>query len=141
MNGKDMMQKLGEALGFTLEMSAQDTCAVIFDQDEVIFEQHEDQLYLIADLASSAGREDAYARLLEANCMGAQSGQACLGLDVQREVFTLHRILEGELPYEEFEKILTLFIRAVRYWKEWLSLPVSGQAAESSAMPLGGIRV
>ena len=140
MNGKDMMQKLGEALGFTLEMSAQDTCAVIFDQDEVIFEQHEDQLYLIADLASSAGREDAYARLLEANCMGAQSGQACLGLDVQREVFTLHRILEGELPYEEFEKILTLFIRAVRYWKEWLSLPVPGQAAEASAMPQG-IRV
>ena len=140
MNGKDMMQKLGEALGFTLEMSAQDTCAVIFDQDEVIFEQHEDQLYLIADLASSAGREDAYARLLEANCMGAQSGQACLGLDRQREVFTLHRILDGELSYEAFEKILTLFIRAVRYWKEWLSLPVPRQAEETSDMPQG-IRV
>ena len=139
MNGKDMMQKLGEALGFTLEMSAQGTCAVFFDQDEIIFEQHEDQLYLIADLASSAGRTDAYARLLEANCMGAQSGQACLGLDRQREVFTLHRILEGELSYEAFEKILTLFIRAVRYWKEWLSLPVPVQG-EASAMPQG-IRV
>ncbi len=140
MNGKDLMQKLGEALGFPLEMSAQDTCAVIFDQDEVIFEQHEDQLYLIADLASSAGRTNAYARLLEANCMGAQSGQACLGLDAQREVFTLHRILDGELSYEAFEKILTLFIRAVRYWKEWLSLPVPEQAEETSAMPQG-IRV
>jgi hypothetical protein len=137
MNGKDMMQKLGEALGFTLEMSAQDTCAVVFDQDEVIFEQHEDQLYIIAELASSAGRTDAYARLLEANCMGAQSGQACLGLDRQREVFTLHRILDGELSYEAFEKILTLFIRAARYWKEWLSLPVPVKTTAPAAAPHG----
>jgi len=137
MDGKRLMKELGEALGFSLEMSGQNTCAVIFEQDEIIFEQHENQLYIIADLGPSAGRADAHARLLEANCLGAQSGQACLGLDLQREVFTLHRILDGELSYEEFEKILTLFIRATRYWKEWLSLPVSGQAAGAAAMPQG----
>ena len=137
MDGKRLMKELGEALGFSLEMSEQNTCAVIFDQDEIIFEQHEDQLYIIADLGPSAGRPDAHKRLLEANCLGAQSGQACLGLDVRREVFTLHRILDGELSYAEFEKILTLFIRAVRYWKEWLAQPASGQAEGTSFVPNG----
>ena len=137
MDGKRLMKELGEALGFSLEMSEQNTCAVIFDQDEIIFEQHEDQLYIIADLGPSAGRPDAHKRLLEANCLGAQSGQACLGLDVRREVFTLHRILDGELSYAEFEKILTLFIRAARYWKEWLSLQAPEQTAAPAAMQQG----
>lgn len=128
MDGNALIQKLGEALGFTLELSGQNTCGVFFDQDEIIFEQHEGQLYIMADLGPAAGRADAHARLLEANCLGAQSGQACIGLDSRREVFTLHRILEGELSYEEFEKLLTLFIRAVRYWKEWLAQPAPAQA-------------
>ena len=118
MNRKALIRELGKALGFELEMSTQNTCGVFFDKDEVVFELHETQLYIMADLGSSAGRTDAHTRLLEANCMGAQSGQACLGLDSQREVFTLHRILEGELTSAEFEKALTLFIRALRYWKE-----------------------
>ena len=137
MNGKALIGELGKALGFALEMSDQNTCGVFFDQDEVVFEQHEDLLYIMADLGSAAGRRDAHTRLLEANCLGAQSGQACLGLDSQREVFTLHRILVGELTYGEFEKILTLFIRAVRYWKEWLAQPASGQAEGSSFVPNG----
>jgi hypothetical protein len=30
---------------------------------------------------------------------------------------------------EAFEKVIVLFVRTVRYWKEWLSLPdSSGQA-------------
>ncbi len=135
MDSNDLMQKLGEALGFPLEMSEQNTCAVIFDQDEIVFEQHEDQLYIMADLGASAGRSDAHARLLEANCLGAQSGQACLGLDAQREVFTLHRIVDGELTCEAFEKILVHFIRAARYWKEWLSQPVPEQPPAPEAMP------
>ena len=139
MNGKALIGELGKALGFALEMSDQNTCGVFFDQDEVVFEQHEDQLYIMADLGSAAGRRDAHTRLLEANCLGAQSGQACLGLDSQREVFTLHRILVGELTYGEFEKILTLFIRAVRYWKEWLAQPASGQA-EGTSFLLNGMR-
>ena len=137
MNGKALIRELGKALGFTLEMSDQNTCGVFFDEDEVVFEQHEEQLYIMAELGSSVGREDAHTRMLEANCLGAQSGQACLGLDAQREVFTLHRILEGELSYEEFEKILTLFIRALRYWKEWLAQPASGQPEETPFMPNG----
>ncbi|MBQ9407010.1 MAG: type III secretion system chaperone [Desulfovibrio sp.] len=140
MNAKDLIQQLGSALGFPLELSSQNTCGVFFDQDEIIFEQHEQQLYIIADLGSSTRRLDAHMRLLEANCLGAQSGQACLGLDAQRQVFTLHRILDGELTYEQFEHILTLFIRATRYWKEWLAQPVAHQRTRSTFVPQG-IRV
>ena len=137
MNGKALIRDLGEALGFNLEMSEQNTCGVFFDEDEVVFEMHDNQLYIMADLGPAAGRKDAHTRLLEANCLGAQSGQACLGLDAQREVFTLHRILEGELTSAEFEKALTLFIRALRYWKEWLAQPVVGQTEEAPFVPNG----
>ena len=137
MNGKALIRELGEALGIELELSDQNTCGVFFDEDEVVFEMHDGQLYVMADIGPAAGRRDAHTRLLEANCLGAQSGQACLGLDSQREVFTLHRILEGELTYGEFEKILTLFIRAARYWKEWLAMPVPEQTAAPAAMQKG----
>ena len=63
------MQQLGQAIGFTLAMSNQN-CGVFFDQDEIVFEQ----LYIMADLGSSTGQKDAHTRMLEANCVGAQSG-------------------------------------------------------------------
>ena len=133
MNAHALIQKLGEALGFKLELSHQHTCAVFFDHDEIIFEKHEDQLYIIADLGSAEGRADAHTRLLEANYLGAESGQACFGLDIKRQVFTLHRILDGELSYEQFEQILLMFIRAMRYWKEWLAQP---QPVATTSEPL-----
>ena len=137
MNGKALVRELGEALGAGLEMSGRNTCGVFFDEDEVVFEMHGGHLYVMADIGPAAGRRDAHTRLLEADCLGAESGQACIGLDAQREVFTLHRILEGELTSAEFEKALTLFIRALRYWKAWLAQPPSGQAEKASFVPNG----
>ncbi|MBQ7617759.1 MAG: type III secretion system chaperone, partial [Desulfovibrio sp.] len=105
---------------------------VFFDQDEVIIEQHDGQLYLIAVLGVAQGREDAYGRLLAANYLGQESGQAVLGLDLERNEFVLHRILDAEMEYPEFEKILTIFIQVLRYWKEWLAQPVARQVALDS---------
>ncbi len=137
MNGELLIGELGRAIGIDLKLSEAGTCGVFFDEDEVFFERHEGQLYLIAELGPAAGRRDAHTRLLEADCLGAESGQACIGLDAQREVFTLHRILEGELTSAEFEKALTLFIRALRYWKAWLAQPPSEQAEKASFVPNG----
>ncbi len=123
MNVELLISELGHALGIELKLSEAGTCGVFFDDDEVIFEQHDGQLYLIADLGSAVGRSDAYGRLLAANCLGQESGQATLGLDTGREEFTLHRILDGDMSYQEFEKILTVFVQALRYWKEWLINP------------------
>ena len=123
MNGELLISELGRAIGIDLKLSDAGTCGVFFDDDEVLFESHAGKLYLIADLGSAAGREDAYGRLLSADYLGHESGHAVIGLDENRGEFTLHRILEGDMDYPEFEKILTLFVKAVRYWKEWLSLP------------------
>ncbi|MBQ9451798.1 MAG: type III secretion system chaperone [Desulfovibrio sp.] len=140
MNGELLITELSHALGIELKFSEAGTCGVFFDDDEVIFEQHDGQLYLIADLGSAAGRSDAYGRLLAANCLGQESGNATLGLDTVREEFTLHRILNGDMGYQEFEKILTVFVQALRYWKEWLVNPPASAEKETSLPPAGGIQ-
>ena len=56
---------------------------------------------------------------------GTCRGGACIGLDAAREIFTLHVILRGDIPYEFFEAELTRFLKALRYWKEWLALPAA----------------
>lgn len=142
MNSKLLIDELSRNLGIELKLSDAGTCAVFFDDDEIIFEAHEGLLYLIADLGPAEGREDAYGRLLAANCLGQESGMATLSVDTTRQEFTLHRILEGELLYPQFEKILTLFVKAVRYWKEWLAQPHVAQGADNtrSFMP-GSLQV
>jgi hypothetical protein len=40
-----------------------------------------------------------------------------------RGPFPLCRIPEGALAYPDFERVLAVFVRAVRYWKKWLALP------------------
>ncbi|MBQ9407016.1 MAG: type III secretion system chaperone [Desulfovibrio sp.] len=134
-----LIVELGQALGIKLKFSKADTCGVFFDDDEVIFEQHNGQLYLIADLGSAAGREGVYKRLLTANYLGQESGQATLSLDADHEEFVLYRILDGDMGYPEFEKILTVFVRALRYWKEWLKQAQNVDVAALSTPPLGGI--
>ena len=140
MNGELLIGELGRAISIDLKLSDAGTCGVFFDDDEIIFENHDGQLYLIADLGPASGREDAYGRLLSANCLGRESGQAVLGLDPDRREFTLHRILDGEIGYPEFEKILTLFVRAVRYWKEWLAQPPAQVASEGSGLQAGEMK-
>ncbi len=123
MNKGLLLDELGRVLGVSLKLSDKGTCGLFFDEDEVIFELHEGQLYLIADLGPAEGRQDAYGRLLEANYLGQESGQATFGVDTGRMEFTLHRILDGDMSYPEFERILTIFVQAIRYWKEWLTQP------------------
>lgn len=140
MNGELLIGELGRALGIDLKLSDAGTCGVFFDDDEVIFESHEGQLYLIADLGPAAGRADAYGRLLAADYLGHESGQAVIGLDEDRGEFTLHRILDGEMAYPEFEKILTLFVKAVRYWKEWLAQPPAQGTGEGPRFNAGEMK-
>ena len=128
MNAAELVAGLGAKLGFSLKLSEAGTCRVHFDDDTVDFEQSGDSLYIMADMGSASGREEAYGRLLTANCLGAESGGACIGLDGVREIFTLHVILRGDIPYEFFEAELTRFLKALRYWKEWLALPVASDS-------------
>lgn len=131
MRANELVVELGVKLGIPLRLSEAGTCRVTFDDDDVDFEQSGDALYIMAEIASAAGREDACGRLLTANWLGAESGGACIGLDAERNAFALYAVERGDVSYEEFEARLTLFIRALRYWKEWLAQPL----ASSSASP------
>ena len=131
MRANELVVELGAKLGISLHLSEAGTCRVTFDNDDVDFEQSGDALYIMAEIASGAGREDACGRLLTANWLGAESGGACIGLDAERNAFALYAVERGDVSYEEFEARLTLFIRALRYWKEWLAQPL----APSSASP------
>ncbi len=130
-----LIRELGSSLGFELAFSEAGTCGVFFDRDEILFELNENRLFIIADLAPSEGREDAYARMLKASNLGMETGFSCIGIDGNRNQFTLCRVLEGDLSYEDFEKILVIFVGAVRYWKEWLALPPSDLQKDVQPLP------
>lgn len=139
MSAADLLSELGNKLGFPVTLSSDGTCCVIFDEDEVDFELFGESLYVMADIGAASNREDAFRRLLEANCLGRESGGACIGLDAARDTFTLHRVFAGETAYPSFEEELTLFLKALRYWKEWLALPPAQDGAGAEVpMPVFG---
>ncbi len=130
-----LIRELGNVLGIDLALTEAGTCGVFFDEDEVMFEVSEERLFIMADLGPSEGREDAHARLLRASNLGLETGFSCLGIDENSGQFTLCRVLEGDMAYPEFERILTVFVGAVRYWKEWLALPPSASQQGESPFP------
>ena len=144
MDYPSLVRGLGVVLGFDLMFSDNGTCGVLFDNDEVLFEINDDRMFIMADLGSCEGREDAYPRLLKSSHLGLETGFACIGIDEVRGQFTLCRVLEGNLAYSDFEKILTVFIGAVRYWKNWLSQPKEQSVSTKDFQPpftIGGIKI
>jgi len=134
MNAEELIRELGRALGIELSFSSQNTCRVLLDGDVVDFEKSGEKLYVMADLGSSQNREDAHACLLAANCLGAQTGGATIGIDSGRAMFTLH-LLVSDVPYPTFEADMAQFVRAMRWWKEWLALPpLPGARKEQAAV-------
>ena len=139
MNAHELIKELGHALGTTLELSPAGTCRAAFDGDVVEFEMAGDSLWLFADLGSALHREDAVQSLLAANSLGLQTGGATISLDEERAMFTIHVELWGEMPYLAFENRLVLFIKALRWWKEWLALPpLTSVVKQVSVLPEGG---
>lgn len=130
MNAAKLVTEFGTKLGISLSLGESGTCRVYFD-DVVDFELSRDSLYIMAEIAPAYGREDAYARLLTANWLGAESDGACIGLDANRDAFALYAVFHGDVPYENFEERLILFIRALRYWKDWLTSSVLSNSDNS----------
>ena len=138
-----LLRELGMTLGFDLALSESGTCGVFFDEDEISFEVSDGRLFIMADLGSSEGRENACLRMLRAANLGLETGFSCIGIDEARGQFTLCRILEGDLAYPVFEKSLTVFIGAVRWWKRWLALPPGASAPAAAPIPFdsGALKV
>ncbi len=123
MNTNKLLSELGENIKLDLSLSEHNTCSVVFDEDEVIFEENNHQLFIYAVLGSSVGRDDLYGDLLYNSNLGANTGYASIGLDKERNEFLMYRILTGNMEYNEFQDILVLFIKSLRYWKDWLAHP------------------
>ncbi len=117
----DVPKELGGLLGIAIESGDGSACRVLFDNDAVDFQTAGQTLFLIADLGSSKGCEDEYVALLRANCCGAETLGAVIGLDAERQVLTLHMMLTGAMEEEEFKSMLAAFLKAVRYWKAWVA--------------------
>lgn len=124
-----LVSNLGRRLGLSLSLEENGSCGLTFGEDEIGMELVDGRLFLLSHLASSLGHESDCARLLNAAHMGLESGFANFGIDKATNEFTLTRTLEGSMTQEAFEKALVLFVRSVRYWKAWLSLPASEQDA------------
>ena len=135
MKAPELITEMGARLGITLAMSDHGTCRVFFDEDTVDFEEMDDALYSMASIGSAARREDAYARLLAANYLVSETGGACIGLNLNQNEFCLHMVIYGDMTYESFEARLTMFIKALRFWKDWLAQPaVSAAPQEDSCL-------
>lgn len=120
---KTLVHELGRQINANLQFSDEGVCGVIFGEDEISFEMSGNRLFLIAEVGALSESESIYRRLLEANYLGNETGLASISIDSQREAFVLHRVLEGDLDYSSFEEATALFIKALRYWKAWLSAP------------------
>jgi hypothetical protein len=138
MSFDNLIRQLGNTIQLDLKFSDNGTVSVFFDEDEVYFEKYEKQLYVFADLGVVKDNLSVLKRIATANYLGNETGQGVISINETENNFVLHRLIDGEISYPEFEKILTMFIKAVRYWKEWISLPheetVQGNSEKKNPM-------
>ncbi|MCR5536591.1 MAG: type III secretion system chaperone [Succinivibrio sp.] len=122
MNAQELVSSLATRIGLSgLSLAETGACSVIFEEDEVVFEDNNQKLFVFAEIGPAAGRETLYADLLDANHLGHGTAYGSIGLDRQRDVFTLCRVVELPCEYEQFEEQLALFINVLRHWKKQLS--------------------
>lgn len=121
MRPEELLAGLGALLGIDLTPGKEGTCRLVLDEDTVDFEVSGDRLFVMADIGSAVDRMSACARFLAADHLGTETGGAVISLDEKREVFMLHSMFEAGISSAAFEERLTLFVKALRYWKAWLN--------------------
>lgn len=126
MTANELIKELGARVGISLALNENGLCSVIFDNDTVDFELSGNDLYLIAELGfvQAGADKDFYKQLLEANFLGTKTAGAVISLDPDREnTVMLHKKLATPMEYADFEHAVEFFVKAVRYWKEYIALP------------------
>ncbi|WP_295355062.1 type III secretion system chaperone [uncultured Succinivibrio sp.] len=121
MNAQELIKELGSNLGLELEFSEEHTCALKFGEVTVFFEEYEDKLYLICELGSSVGKEDLFPHLLSENYLGRATANAVLSHDEIKSEFMLHLILQQNITYQQFERILDNFVYTAKKYKNKLT--------------------
>lgn len=122
----ELVKELGARLGISLALNENGLCSVNFDKDTVDFELSGNDLYLIAELGlvQAGADKEFYKQLLEANFLGTKTAGAAISLDPDKEnMVVLHKKIVTPMEYTDFEKAVEFFVKAVRYWKEYIALP------------------
>ncbi len=120
MKAQELFDELGARLKFKIELSDQGTCAINFDNHIVEFEAKENALYFIANLTPLTDAQASLESLLRASFLGKETGHASIG--IENNDLMLFRIITLPMDYTYFESSLDLFVKAVRYWKDFLHL-------------------
>lgn len=131
----ELVKELGARLGISLALNENGLCSVNFDKDTVDFELSGNDLFLIAELGfvQAGADKEFYKQLLEANFLGTKTAGATISLDPDKEhTVMLHKKIVTPMEYTDFEKAVEFFVKAVRYWKEFIALP----RVQKNEMPL-----
>lgn len=120
MSAKDLLDRLGAALSVNAELSENNTCALQFDDVGVHFEVANGMLYALTELGVPKDVDSVARRLLEANFLGEKTNGATLALDRETGCVSLHTIFDENASYDFFEKRLSQFVLAARYWRVWI---------------------
>ena len=119
MTANELIKELGARVGISLALNENGLCSVIFELSG-------NDLYLIAELGfvQAGADKDFYVQLLESNYLGTKTAGAVISLDPDREnTIMLHKKLATPMEYADFENAVEFFVKAVRYWKEFIALP------------------
>ena len=123
MSGAELVRQLGQKIGIDdLVLSSDNSCGVLFDKDDVLFELTNGNLFIAAEIGQveKADRAKFFEFFMEANHLGHDSAFGSIGYDAEREMFTLTRVLPENTEYDKFEEAVVLFIRALRQLKKQL---------------------
>lgn len=137
MTPRQLLTGLGTLLGVDLTPGKVGTCSVFFDEDKVDFEIFGERLYVFADVAPSVNHLELCPQFMEANFLGLATGGAVLSLDTTNHMYVLHMIVDEGTTDKAFEERLTLFVKALRYWKAWFAKQPDDAAHGASNVPLG----
>ncbi|SFS49465.1 Tir chaperone protein (CesT) family protein [Succinivibrio dextrinosolvens] len=123
MNGAELIRQLGQKIGIDdLSFSNDNNCGVLFDEDDVLFELTNGNLFIAAEIGHVENSERAkfFEIFMSSNHLGQGAALGSIGFDAERDMFTLTRVLPENMDYNKFEEALVIFIRALRQLKSKL---------------------
>ncbi len=132
MSCAELIHQLGQKLNISdLSLTEDNTCGVLFDDDDVLFENVNGNLFIVAEIGrvEEDERNKYFAIFMDANHLGHGTAYGSIGYDEQRDIFTLTRIVSEDIVYEKFEEQLVVFLKTLRYWKKYLQ---DGEVSEST---------
>ena len=135
----ELMTELAAAIGLEGVELEDDGGGQLIIDDDLVIDIATDPGEATIIVAASVGaipadqREAAFGQLLEANLLGDGTGGAALAIDGTRDEIVLCRLFpQDDLPFAVFDRELSVFVQALRYWRQRCAAGTIGQAADDT---------